>query len=59
MTLLEKFRQADKKVNEIEANGGLLSGSYGTVETTKEYDKALEEAQELYMELEKQGIYPF
>lgn len=59
MTLLEKFRQADKKVNEIESKGGLLEVGYGAIETTKEYDEALEYSQKLYMELEKQGINPF
>ena len=59
-TLVEKFRAADKKVTEIENNGGLYLGeSYGSTESTKEYDEALEEAQSLYAELEKLGIDPF
>jgi hypothetical protein len=59
MTLLEKFLAADKKVTELENNGGLYLEGYGGVDSTKEYDKALETAQKLYQELEKKGINPF
>jgi len=58
MTTLEKFIQADKKVTEIENNGGVFVDGYGTG-TTKEYDSALEESQKLYEELNKMGINPF
>lgn len=56
--LLNDFYIADKKVTEIEKKGGSFIDGY-KVETTKEYDKALEYAQSLYFELEKQGINPF
>lgn len=59
MTTLEKFRQADKKVTELENNGGVYSNGYGATLTTKEYDKALKEAQELFEILDNQGINPF
>lgn len=59
MTLLEKFRAADKKVTEIENNGGLFLEGYGACNTTLEYDKALEEAQKLYNQLIEKGINPF
>ena len=59
MTTLEKFIAADKKVNEIESNGGLFLEGYGGTGSTKEYDEALEEAQKLYAELEAKGINPF
>ena len=59
MTTLEKFLAADKKVTEIENNGGLYLSGYGGAESTAEYDKALEDAQKLYAELEAQGINPF
>ena len=59
MTTLNKFKAADRKVTEIENKGGVYMGDgYGTVETTKEYDEALIEAQALYVELEKLGIDP-
>ena len=59
-TLVEKFRTADKKVTEIENNGGLYLGeAYGSVGSTNEYNEALQEAQSLYAELEKLGIDPF
>ena len=59
MTTLEKFLAADKKVTSIEENGGIFLAGYGGAESTKEYDKALEEAQKLYKELEAQGVNPF
>lgn len=59
MTTLEKFIAADKKVNDIENNDGLILSGYGGVESTKEYDEALKEAQALYSELESEGINPF
>ena len=58
--LLNNFKKADKKVSDIENAGGVYMGEgYGSVESTKEYDKALEESQSLYMELQKRGINPF
>ena len=60
MDLLKRFHEADKKVTEIEKNGGLLLGDgYAEVESTKEYDIALNEAQKLYNQLQERGIDPF
>ena len=60
MTTLAKFYEADRKVTEIENNGGTYFGEgYGTIEHTQEYNEALEEAQRLYKELEARGVNPF
>lgn len=60
MTTLEKFRKADLRVTEIE-NKLPYNVENGDVVfiVTKEYDDALELAQNLYNELENQGINPF
>lgn len=58
MTTLEKFLAADKKVTELENNGGIWINGYAT-ETSKEYDEALECSLKLYNELLEQGINPF
>lgn len=59
MTTLEKFIQADNKVNEIENNGGLYLDGYAGTATTPEYDAALLESQKLYNQLMAEGIDPF
>jgi len=60
MTLTEKFLAADEKVSEIEArNFEVYNPETDRYETSKEYTEALEDAQKLYAELEKQGINPF
>ena len=59
MTTLEKFYEADRKVTELEKTDMYMGEGYGTVETTKEYNEALTEAQRLYTELESKGINPF
>ena len=58
MTILQQFLQADKKVTEIENNGGLFIDRY-SVESTEEYDLALETSQKLYKELQENGVNPF
>lgn len=58
MTTLENFKLADKKVTEIENNGGLFIDGYITG-STKEYNNALKVAKNLYNELLEQGINPF
>ncbi len=59
MTILEQFKAADKKVNDIENNDGLILSGYGGTSTTTEYDKAIEEAQKLYQQCIDQGVNPF
>ncbi len=58
MTTQEKinnFLEADRKVTEIENNI-----SFDTIHgTTKEHSEAIETAQNLYYELEAEGIDPF
>ena len=58
MTTLQQFLQADKKVTEIENNGGLFIDGY-SVDSTEEYNLALEASQKLYKELQENGINPF
>ncbi len=59
-SLLNRFREADKKVDEIEENGGVYLGEgYSGARTTKEYDDALAESQEVYNLLIEKGIDPF
>lgn len=59
MTTLEKFLAADKKVTEIENNGGVWIEGYDGVKTSNEYEAAHEEAQKLYSELQELGIDPW
>ena len=60
MTTLTAFRKADERVTEIEnQEGGKYLYGYGAVGTTKDYDEALKNAQQLYEQLTKQGIDPF
>ncbi|OIN55842.1 hypothetical protein [Arsenicibacter rosenii] len=57
--LVQRFLAADRKVTRIEESGGVWVEGYGKTGTSKEYDEALLHAQELYAELEAQGINPF
>jgi hypothetical protein len=57
--LKKAFLKADKKVSEIEANGGVSLIGYGGVETSNEYDEALKISQDLYNQLIELGIDPF
>ncbi len=60
MTTLELFLQADKKVTEVESrNYEAYNIDTDSYEVTEEYTKALEHSQELYRELQEQGINPF
>lgn len=60
MTTLEKFRQADKRVTELESKLDCTTDTYVPMRIeTEEYKEALKEAQKLYAELETQGINPF
>lgn len=57
--LLLNFKSADKKVTEIESNGGLFLEGYGGAGSSDEYDEALLISQRLYVKLQSLGIDPF
>jgi len=60
MSSLEKFRNADLRVSQIEATLKYNTDSYVPVMiVTSEYEQALQLAQNLYQELELKGINPY
>lgn len=59
MKILKRFIKAAKKATEIGAKGGIYSNDENNeIQLTEEYDKAVKESHELFIELTRQGINP-